>query len=74
MKTEFGQDKEHFGFADGISNPLFLEGDYENALNQTTTGSFMFGADPLAPLEQVRRSLYSDKRVLRYPSITGDNC
>jgi deferrochelatase/peroxidase EfeB len=53
LKTEFGQDIEHFGFADGISNPVFLKGDYEKALNQTTTGSFMPGADPLAPLEQI---------------------
>ena len=48
-----GLDEEHFGFADGISNPLFYEEDYKAALEQTTTNKFISGADPLAQLELV---------------------
>ena len=54
IKNKDGVDEEQFGFADGISNPLFYEEDYKAALEQTTTNKFISGADPLAQLELVR--------------------
>ncbi|XP_062513085.1 multifunctional dye peroxidase DyP2-like [Corticium candelabrum] len=53
IKNKDGVDEEQFGFADGISNPLFYEEDYKAALEQTTTNKFISGADPLAQLELV---------------------
>ncbi|XP_062513204.1 multifunctional dye peroxidase DyP2-like isoform X2 [Corticium candelabrum] len=53
VKNENGQDTEQFGFADGISNLIFLQSDYTEAKDKTTTGSFLPGADPLAKLELI---------------------
>ncbi|NEP00356.1 MAG: Dyp-type peroxidase [Symploca sp. SIO2E9] len=48
LRNEAGQVIEHFGFVDGVSQPLFLQGDIEKA--QTKDCNFSLW-DPRAPLE-----------------------